>query len=66
LVHYDVDAALMQLLQHERGIHAVWPGAGGAEVTGARFHVRAALTLARSPEMCHTMKRIALAGAATP
>jgi hypothetical protein len=44
----------MQLLQHERGIHAVRPGAGGAGVAGVRFRVRAAAASTRSPEKSHT------------
>jgi hypothetical protein len=32
-----VDAAFMSLYVHDRGIHALRSGAGGAEVTGARF-----------------------------
>jgi hypothetical protein len=33
---YDVDAALMSLELHERGIHALCPGTGGVEVTQDR------------------------------
>jgi hypothetical protein len=32
-----VDAAFMQLKQHERGIHAVWSGTGGVEVAKVRL-----------------------------
>jgi hypothetical protein len=32
-----MDAAFMQLKQHERGIHAVWSGADEASVTKVRF-----------------------------
>jgi hypothetical protein len=34
---YDVDAATMHLERHERGIHALCPGAAGAGVTKVRF-----------------------------
>ena len=34
---YDVDAATMHLERHERGIHALWPGAGVAGGADARF-----------------------------
>jgi hypothetical protein len=49
-----VNAAIMSLQVHDRGIHAVCPGAGGAEVTAAGFHLRAAAASARSPEKSHT------------
>jgi hypothetical protein len=32
-----MDAAFMSSQPHESGIHAVWPGAGGASVTKVRF-----------------------------
>jgi len=35
---YDVDAAFMSLIQHERGIHALCFGTNGAGVTEARSH----------------------------
>ncbi len=31
---YDMNAAFMSLELHDGGIHVVWPGAGGADVTG--------------------------------
>ena len=34
---YDVDAAFMHVERHERGIHALCPGAAEAGVTEARF-----------------------------
>jgi hypothetical protein len=34
---YDMNAAFMSFQQHERGIHAVWPGAGEVSVTKVRF-----------------------------
>ena len=34
---YDVDAAFMSLQVHDRGIHAVRPGAGEADVMEVRF-----------------------------
>src|SRR5712671_611949 len=34
---YDVDAATMQMERHERGIHALRPGAHEADVADARF-----------------------------
>jgi len=34
---YDVDAATMHLERHERGIHALHPGAAEAGVTEVRF-----------------------------
>jgi hypothetical protein len=33
----DVAAAFVSYWLHERGIHAVWSGAGVASVTGVRF-----------------------------
>jgi hypothetical protein len=32
-----MNAAFMSFQRHEGGIHAVWPGAGEASVTGIRF-----------------------------
>jgi hypothetical protein len=32
-----MNAAFMSYQPHERGIHAVWPGAGEASVTEVRF-----------------------------
>jgi hypothetical protein len=32
-----VDAAFMSFNVHDRGIHALWLGAGGAGVTDVRF-----------------------------
>ena len=34
---YDMNAAFMSFQAHESGIHAVWPGAGEANVTEVRF-----------------------------
>ena len=34
---YDVDAAFMHVGRHERGIHALCPGAAEAGVTDVRF-----------------------------
>jgi hypothetical protein len=38
-----MNAAFMSLKQHERGIHAVWSGAGEASVTEVRFRVGSAV-----------------------
>jgi hypothetical protein len=35
-----MNAAFMSLVRHERGIHALRLGTGGAKVTGVRFRVR--------------------------
>ena len=37
---YDLNAAFMSFQPHESGIHAVWPGAGEADVTKVRSRVR--------------------------
>jgi hypothetical protein len=37
LSSYDVNAAFMSFQARESGIHALWPGAGGANVTKVRF-----------------------------
>jgi hypothetical protein len=42
-----MDASTMHIERHERGIHAVWFGAGGAEVSEVRF--RSAKTPAATP-----------------
>ena len=37
---YDLNAAFMSFQPHESGVHAVWPGAGEADVTKVRSRVR--------------------------
>jgi hypothetical protein len=52
-----VDAAFMQLQRHERGIHALWFGAGGARLANTRFHVRA-----RQPRRQRLTRKMRLTG----
>ena len=49
-----MNAALMRLERHERGIHAFQLGAGGARVTRVRFRVR------MLPYCCNKAERIAV------
>ena len=46
---YDLNAAFKSLLLHDRGIHALRPGTGGAGVTGARFRASATPCGAAAP-----------------